>query len=211
VVPILKMAFPFSEINTEEFQEFKSQIYNIYEIQSFLNEESTCNRTMTSVLISFQQIKHKYNIIFKNKSFLDCMSFGAKASLYATHFGLSSTTSIEFSQAGFNQAKKSIAYFGDNPLISSIQLKLGRFQDYFQFDSDIIYFDSILLGPYLDEYHIFNSFFTCCKRLLPGSFLIILANENIVEVINIAFELIHCELIKMMSEESFYLFVLKKN
>jgi hypothetical protein len=109
------------------------------------------------------------------------MSFCGAACFYAASYQVSTILGIEFNKQAFGKAEEiKNSLFFNVPTTSHVHFEQGSFQDFFPFDADIVYLDCTQVGPdtMIDEGVLLHSMlFPLCKKLLSGSFLIIVTSH----------------------------------
>ena len=200
--------FPFPELNRTKLISFQDRVKNVLDFLYTQGKEDQI-RTMQALVISFQKLEslHDYNL--RGKCFLDCMADGAEACIMAHLLeDFSCLTSIELSEESKDIAEQIIS---SNALLNNhnINFEVGRLQDYFRSDADIVFLDTIHIGCYLDEGILLHSFFQCCNGLLGGSVLIIVSQYSMIDYEKSRFLLLQNECICDKFPDKGYLWILK--
>jgi len=121
------------------------------------------------------------DVDFSQISFVDCMSFCGAASFYASAFNIKSILGIEYYKQGYDKAEeikqKILPQVGSGSDVKFVQ---GSFQDYFDFSAEIVYLDctqSACPDTMIDEGVLLHGlFFPLCKKLLSGSFVVVVTS-----------------------------------
>jgi hypothetical protein len=105
------------------------------------------------------------------------MGVGGMAATIASCFGFVELTSIEVSDTSPYSACDILpnSFYRSRNII----LRVGRVQDYFVSDANIIYLDCNILDDSLDEGIFLRSFFSCWGAVIPGTFLILLTKSSL--------------------------------
>lgn len=137
-----------------------------------------------AILLPFRMLKDLFDLNLQECRFIDCLGYGCAAALYASSFGVQYIKSIEFSKKGFEIGKKIASEVVNYRRESShyaagteVVITEGCMLDYFEFDANVAYLDCSLLdgdASLLDEGIMLSLFFGLVRRMLPGSFLIVL-------------------------------------
>jgi len=199
--------FPFSDLNRSKLITFQDRVERVF---GFLNSHGNDNqRTMQALVISFQKLESLHQYCLKGKCFLDCMANGAEACIISYLLAdFSHLTSLEVSEESRDRAVNILSsYKSFNH--DNINFEVGRMQDYFKSDADIVYLDTLHIGLYLDEGILLHSLFQCCCGLLGGSCVIIVSQYFKIEYDKSKFLLLFNECICDIFPNRGYLWVLK--
>ena len=104
------------------------------------------------------------------------MAYGAEACCLVSAFKLRWCLSIEIDDKSRALAWSRLKQLG-TWATAHTELCVSRLQDHLALDTDIAYLDTEHLGA-LDEGILIEIFLRCCKKLLSGSFLVLLTRAT---------------------------------
>eukprot|EP01041_Mallomonas_annulata_P000644 gene644-1244_t len=195
------MAFPFSELDTVDILHFQECVTKAFTIQDALGQDQR-TRKCEAILICLRHLYTKHNVKFDDKMFMDCLSLDGETILLASSFMFDQLYGIELSQSSMETALTRLENFSE--IKDKIKFRVGSFQDYFLCNADVVFIDCTIIGPYLDEGCLLYSFYSCCRSLLPGSYVIILTRLDQIDTVDTNLELIlHAQVCNGSSEEAF--------
>lgn len=132
---------------------------------------SRSKKTSETVITSMRFLENN-GLELKNCIFCECMSYGAEASCIVSSFRIRWALAIEISeesrQLGWSRLKAMGKW-----AIEHTEMCVSRFQDHLALDANVIYFDTDHIGT-LDEGPIIRKFLVCCKKLLGGTYIVLL-------------------------------------
>lgn len=181
---IHRLVYPYQRFDAEKQKNLTQMIEKVYECRDILKSYHSYD-CADVISFSLRFIEEIYELDFKKCRFLDCLSYSGASAFCASAFYFKSVTGIEFCLDGFKYASEINKLHFNYAKCNFIH---GSMQDYFMFDSDVVYIDCTLASTdsILNEGVLLSLFFTMCNRLLPGSFLIVITGEVSLNTTNCA-------------------------
>ena len=128
-------------------------------------------KTSEAVITSMRFLENN-GLELQNCVFCECMSYGAEASCLASSFRIRWALSIEISEESRQLGYSRLRDMGKWAM-EHTEMCVSRFQDHLALDANVAYFDTAHIGT-LDEGPIIHKFLICCKKLLGGTYVILL-------------------------------------
>jgi hypothetical protein len=134
-----------------------------------------------AVLYALRYLQNNSLLNLSSAKFVDCMSFCGAASFYATAFNVKEVWGIEFYKHAYAKALEvRDTLYPQLQSLSDLHFESGSFQDFFQFDADVVYLDCTQVGPdfMIEEGVLLHTlFFPLCKKLLSGSYIVVVTSQ----------------------------------
>lgn len=132
------------------------------------------------LLMSFRVLEETFKIKPSQSTFLDCLGNGGISCLLAVCFRYKKCMSIELTEENLVLGRNLLTELRNNNIVqgSTVKFKLGSFLDYFDFESDVVFFNACESTPSLgfDEGYLTSLFLKMSNNLLPGTLLVIFTN-----------------------------------
>lgn len=210
---LFQATYPYHSLDAQDIVRYASIVENWFKTEEKIYEymegkhydwQKAIIRTNSSALL--KSLRHILGNLYFDKSeskFLDCFGFEGSAIFVAEAFNcFSQLESIEFSDDGFRIAnlvsRKAVNY--SNVMKPNIVLRCGSPQDYFSFDSSVVYLNCAIFSDHslLDESPVVQLVLELSKKLQPGSFVIIVT-------IALQLDTISCEKLGFLGVDCIYL------
>ena len=166
--------FPYGDISQKDIRKFSEQMFELSRAKDIINRSDKSSRTVEAITISFRFLE-KLGLDLSNACFCETFAYGAEACCLASAFKLKWSLSIEINEEsraiGWSRLKKLGQW-----AIDHTEMCISRVQDHLALDSHIAYLDTEHAGN-LDEGILLEAFLVASKKLLPGSYLILLTRS----------------------------------
>lgn len=161
--------FPFTGFDHGAINAFSDDVYELDKMRLFAGSATPC-QSLEAIAISLGYLNNFVEL--KNCFFIDSFAFGVETCCYATVFGIKNLLCLEVSDI-HNESNATL--LNRLRLNDIIKVRVGSLQDMFRFDVDIIYLNctSIYISDLLDEGVLINMIFEMSKKVLPGTYLIL--------------------------------------
>ena len=133
---------------------------------------STMSKKTSEAVITSVRFIENQGLLLENACFCECMAYGAEACCLVAAFRLRWAIAIEMSEESRQLGWSRLSKLG-KWAIEHTEMCVSRLHDHLAVDADIAYLDTEHLGP-LDEGPLICKFLQCSRRLLSGSYLILL-------------------------------------
>ena len=128
-------------------------------------------KTSETVITSMRFLENN-GLELKNCVFCECMSYGAEACCLVSSFRVRWALAIEISEESRQLGWSRLKALGKWAM-EHTEMCVSRFEDHLALDANVVYFDTEHIGT-LDEGPIIQKFLGCCKKLLGGTYIVLL-------------------------------------
>lgn len=170
------LTYPYLDVEAEYQKDLTDIIEQNFIFQEIIDQEYPKNDCSFNALgYGLRWICETYGINYVKRKFVDCFANGGSAAFYASSYGFNEVISVEYCSTSLKHAENILSVIRNQRIRCNVTLKMGSMQDYFAYDSDVIYFDgtSCVIDSMVDEGFLLDILFRMSKELQAGSFLIV--------------------------------------
>lgn len=172
--------YPYNHISSNEVESLVNNVELNYAVKHAILSvtspdieiEADESNVFQIILFSLKYLADTLVVDYKTCSFIDCMSDGGEASLYASTFNFRRLTSLELTEDGATRTHDILKKLPE--IKGKVSVRYGCMRELFEEDHDVYFLDcTILKDTMLDEGLVVQLFFKLCKRVLSGSLAIL--------------------------------------
>jgi len=166
--------FPYLDVKQKEVTDFADTVYKVAQAERIVTHKKS-KRTVEAITVTMRFLEQNEGFVFRHAGFCECMGFAAEACVYASAFGFKTLESIELCEASTKLGYCYLRMMGEKEA-ASFSSAVSRFQERMGIHCEVNYFDTIHLGD-LDEGILIQAYLDSCKRILPGSYAILVTKH----------------------------------
>lgn len=165
--------FPFEDVELKQYSLIADNVESISKIQTLLGlKQDGINVAMESIVVGLGFIQKYCHIDFQKSTFGDMMAEGCQGVLFASAFKFKDYINVEINDSSYSAAT---LYLNRIPKLKAcVECRMGSMQDYFPFHAEVVYLDCTkTCDSMCDEGFQINLFFRLARRMVPGSYLLL--------------------------------------